>query len=159
MREHKHRPDVRMRTAAGVVTQGSQHHFTVSLGYEGAWFTVDGRMAELGFKNPLAWWGLDHRHNGVEEGGQAVSTRVTNTSAIRLGRTGDQSTSADIVVTKFAVFYSGVARVTRGPTNGRLHPCGCSVARGRKRQRARRPAVLRGVAKPGGRRQHDPGGD
>ena len=114
MREHKYRPDVRMRTAAGVVTQGSQHHFTVSLGYEGAWFTVDGRMAELGFKNPLAWWSLDHRHNGVEEGGQAVSTRVTNTSAIRLGRTGDQSTSADIVVTKFAVFYSGVARVTRG---------------------------------------------
>ena len=43
-----------------------------------------------------------------------MSTRVTNTSAIRLGRTGDQSTSADIVVTKFAVFYSGVARVTRG---------------------------------------------
>ena len=114
VREHKYRPDVRMRTATGVVTQGSEHHFTVSLGYEGAWFTVDGRMAELGFKNPLAWWGLDHRHNGVEEGGTAVSTRVTNTSAIRLGRTGDQSTSADIVVTKFAMFYSGVARTTRG---------------------------------------------
>ena len=102
-----------MRTAAGVASQGSQHHFTVSLGYAGAWFTVDGRQAELGFKNPLAWWGLDHRHNGVEEGGTAVSTRVTNTSAIRLGRTGDQSTSADIVVTKFAVFYGGVARTTK----------------------------------------------
>jgi hypothetical protein len=114
VREHKYRPDVRMRTAAGVVTQGSEHHFTVSLGYAGAWFTVDGRQAELGFKNTLAWWGLDHRHNGVEEGGTAVSTRVTNTSAIRLGRTGDQSTSADIVVTKFAVFYGGVARTTKG---------------------------------------------
>ena len=113
VREHKCRPDVRMRTAAGVVTQGSQHHFTVSLGYAGAWFTVDGRQAELGFKNTLAWWGLDHRHNGVEEGGTAVSTRVTNTSAIRLGRTGDQSTSADIVVTQFAVFYGGVARTTK----------------------------------------------
>ena len=114
VREHKYRPDVRMKTAAGVVTQGGEHHFTVSLGYEGAWFTVDGRQAELGFKNNLAWWGLDHRHNGVEEGGQAESTRVTNRSAIRLGRTGDQSTSADIVVTKFAVFYGGVVRTTRG---------------------------------------------
>ena len=114
VREHKYRPDVRMKSAAGVITQGSEHHFTVSLGYAGAWFTVGGRMAELGFKNTLAWWGLDHRHNGVEEGGSAVSTRVTNTSAIRLGRTGEQSTSADIVVTKFAVFYGGVARTTKG---------------------------------------------
>jgi hypothetical protein len=114
VREHKYRPDVRMKTAAGVITQGSQHHFTVSLGYAGAWFTVDGRQAELGFKNTLAWWGLDHRHNGVEEGGTAVSTRVTNASAIRLGRTGEQSTSADIVVTKFAVFYGGAARTTKG---------------------------------------------
>ena len=55
MREHKYRPDVRMKTAAGVVTQGSEHHFTVSLGYAGAWFTVDGRQAELGFRNTLAW--------------------------------------------------------------------------------------------------------
>ena len=113
VRDHKYRPDVRIKTAADVVTQGSEHHFTVSLGYAGAWFTVDGRQAELGFKNTLAWWGLDHRHNGVEEGGTAVSTRVTNTSAIRLGRTGDQGTSADIVVTKFAVFYGGVARTTK----------------------------------------------
>ena len=33
VREHKYRPDVRMKTAAGVVTQGGEHHFTVSLGY------------------------------------------------------------------------------------------------------------------------------
>ena len=46
VREHKYRPDVRMRTAAGVVAQGRQHHFTVSLGYEGAWFTVDGQVVK-----------------------------------------------------------------------------------------------------------------
>ena len=73
VREHKYRAEVVMRTEAGLVTAGSEHHFTVSLGYDGAWFTVDGRMAELGFKNNLAWWGLDHRHNGVEANQKAVS--------------------------------------------------------------------------------------
>jgi hypothetical protein len=118
VREHKLRSIVRMATMAGLVTQGSEHHFTVSLGYQGAWFTVDGRQAELGFKNHLAWWGLDHRWNGIEEtGGPAaanLSTRYTNTSAIRLGRSGEQTLSADIVVTKFAVFHSGMTRVARG---------------------------------------------
>ena len=113
IRKHKYRPETRVRTGPDVVKQGEQHHFTVSLGYEGAWFTVDGRMAEWGLKT-LAWWGLDHRHNGVEEGGMAVSTRVTNTSSIRLGRSGDQSTSADIVITKFALFYEGTVRTTIG---------------------------------------------
>ena len=114
IREHPYRPETRVRTGPDVVKQGQEHHFTVSVGYEGAWFTVDGRQAEWGMKNTLAWWGLDHRHNGVEEGGKAESKRVTNTSSIRLGRIGDQNTSADIVVTKFAAFYAGLARTEIG---------------------------------------------
>lgn len=115
VREYKYRSDVRMFAPAGTVAQGGDHHFTVSLGYQGAWFTVDGRQAELGFKNGLAWWGLDHRTNGVEgTSGTADNVRVTNTSNIVLGRTLDQSTSADITVSKFAVFYSGATRITRG---------------------------------------------
>jgi hypothetical protein len=114
VREHKYRAEVRMRSPVGIVTQGSEHHFTVSLGYAGAWFTVDGRQVELGFKNNLAWWGLDHRASGIEEAGStATSVRTRNQSAIRLGRTGDQSTSADIVVTKFAVFHSGTTRIAQ----------------------------------------------
>ena len=113
VREHKYKPDVRMRTEPGIVTMGSEHTFTVSLGYEGAWFSVDGRMANFGFKNNLAWWGWDHRHNGVEMGGTAKSTRATNEHDIRVGCGFDQTTSADIVVTKFAVFYSGATRIQR----------------------------------------------
>ena len=85
VREHKYKPDVRMRTEPGIVTMGSEHTFTVSLGYEGAWFSVDGRMANFGFKNNLAWWGWDHRHNGVEMGGprnpRALRTSMTSGSA------------------------------------------------------------------------------
>ena len=113
VREHKYRPDVRMRTAAGVVTQGSEHHFTVSLGYEGAWFTVDGRHGGAGLQEHAGVVGSRSSPQRRRGSRTAVSTRVTNTSAIRLGRTGDQSTSADIVVTKFAVFYGGVARTTK----------------------------------------------
>lgn len=114
VREHKYRTDVSVSTPAGVVAEGSEHHFTVSLGHQGAWFTVDGRQGGGGFKSTLAWWGLDHRHNGIEEGKQAFSARVTNASSIRLGRTGDQTSSADIVVTKFAVFYAGITRTNFG---------------------------------------------
>ena len=134
VREHKYRSDVRMKTAAGVVAVGTEHHFTVSLGYEGAWFTVDGRQAELGFKNTLAWWGLDHRHNGIEQTGGPtptnLSTRFTNTSAIRLGRTGDQATSADIVVTKFAVFHSGTTRTARGQITAGFTLAACQALAG-----------------------------
>jgi hypothetical protein len=75
VRDHKYRPDVRMKAPAGTVTQGSEHHFTVSQGYQGAWFTVDGRQAELGFKNPLAWWSLGHRHQNRQSRAPAGSGR------------------------------------------------------------------------------------
>ena len=160
VREHKYRPDVRMKTAAGVVTQGSQHHFTVSLGYAGAWFTVDGRQAELGFKNTLAWWGLDHRHNGVEEGGHrrihACHQHLGDPPRPHRGSEHERRHRGD-----------QVRRVLRrrgahdqGPANRGLDPCGCSGARGRERQRVLADPRFSAVSRePGGRRQHDPGSD
>ena len=55
---------------------------------------------------------------------------MTNTSAIRLGRTGTQSTSADIVVTKFAVFYSGTTRITRGQVTAGFTLADCQALAG-----------------------------
>lgn len=108
VQDHKYRPFVRMWAPAGTVKEEGWHHFTVSLGHRGAWFTVDGCAAEDGFRNTLAWWALDHRHNGVEEYGRAESVRELNTAPITIG------IGADIVVSRFAVFHAGATRTAYG---------------------------------------------
>lgn len=89
---------VRLESPNSAVVAGTEFHVCVFLGREGLWATLNGRMLNNGEKDPRHWYGWDHRVRGF---------RGFNNQAIRIGKslTGAR---ANIVVSKFAVFVTGV---------------------------------------------------
>ena len=97
-----------LASKTGEITIGTEFHVTVTLGREGLWATLNGRMLNNGEKDPRHWYGWDHRVRGLRNNAAPIGSAQGgfNAGAIRIGKSSTGSRS-NITVAQFAVFVTG----------------------------------------------------
>ena len=102
------RLEVVLASKTGEITIGTEFHVTVTLGREGLWATLNGRMLNNGEKDPRHWYGWDHRVRGLRNNAAPIGSAQGgfNAGAIRIGKSSTGSRS-NITVAQFAVFVTG----------------------------------------------------